>query len=123
MVQQPLVRQGILIPLGHTTVGKTPLDGWSAWQHTPLKSDRYFIPPAGFELAYISKPAIADPRLQSARPLESANNLIIYDYLVTRLVVQLWHKMVVWSDGNELEWSRIRRGLIWKNIRKISCTN
>ena len=80
VAQQPLVGPGLFISEAsrshsrHTTVGRTPLDEWSAqrtWQHTTFTRDRHLSP------RWDSNPRSQQasgrtPTLLTARPLVSA---------------------------------------------------
>ena len=118
MAQQPPLGQGpphyrgFAITLRHTTIGRTPLDEWSA-RHRDLyltTHNKYkrqiFMPSVGFKPHNPSKRAAADPRLRPCghwdRPINNRSMCVcvcvcvcvyvyIYIYIYIRLDATIVH--------------------------------
>ena len=79
--QQP--QWGFANILRYTTIGRNPLDEWSAWRKRTLpdktqhSQETDIHAPGGIRTHNPSNEVVADPRLRNARPLESAL-LILY---------------------------------------------
>ena len=125
MAQQPLVGRGLLITKAspshsrHTTLGRIPLNEWSAWcrnlyltTHSTHKR-HVFVPPAGFE------PAIPASRCLQTKVLNRAAAGISWHWVHTSnkfwyAWTWLW-KLVMRLFFNNLDWGPVPRFAPWKH--------
>jgi hypothetical protein len=99
--------RGFMITLRHTTLGRTPLDLWSArrptsaWQHTTLTINRHPCS-RGIRSRNLSSRAAADPRLRPRGHWDRLPEIIEKrNFAVAQVVYVNWCRWRVWNDRGE----------------------